>query len=749
MKLTFSFTLKCIVAAGVAFMSTQVMAQQKSKKIDYVNPFIGTGGHGHTYPGATVPFGMVQLSPDNGTQGWDWCSGYHYSDSVIAGFSHTHLSGTGIGDLADISVMPTVKLVESAKIKERFSHQHEKASPGYYSVDLLDSKIKVELSASQNVGWHRYTFPKAQIASIRFDLGFAINWDAPVETFIKIENDSTVVGYRKSKGWSEEQWVFFAARLNKKVEGFSMVKDGQSSGYKTEKGKDVKASLIFSTNAGEEVLMKVAISSANIEGALKALDAEKGWDFDQTRKNAEQKWEHELNKIDAKGSENDKIIFYTAMYHAFVAPNIFSDLNGNYKGPNGKVNQAKGFNNYTVFSLWDTFRAANPLYTITQPERVPDFINSFLAFYDEYSLLPIWPLVGSETNCMTGNHAIPVIADAILKGFKGFDQEKAFEAMKKSAMQNVRGTDAYRQYKYLPQDKKDESVTITLEYSYDDWCIAQVAKKLGKEADYKLFMERASYYANLFDKSTGFMRAKNSDGQWIPNFDPYYSEHGSKAQYTEGNAWQHSWFVPHDPQGLINLFGGKKAFVNKLDSLFSVSSEMTGKNKSPDVSGFIGQYAHGNEPSHHIAYLYNYAGEPWKAQKRVREILTTMYSNKPDGLSGNEDCGQMSAWYVMSAMGIYPVNPASGYYVFGSPILNEAKINLQGGKSFVIKAENNSKENIYIQSVTLNGKPYAKTYITHNDIIKGGSLVFTMGKQPNTKFGSMATAAPPSMSVAK
>lgn len=716
-------------------------AQQYTK---YVNPFIGTGGHGHTYPGATVPFGMVQLSPDNGTQGWDWCSGYHYSDSVIAGFSHTHLSGTGIGDLADISVMPTVTLLDTNKIRAKFSHANEKATPGYYSVLLDDSKIKVELTASKNVGWHRYTFPAAEVATIRFDLGFAINWDAPVETYIKIENDSTVVGYRKSKGWSSDQWVYFAARLNKKVIGFAMAKNGVSSGYKTERGKDIKASLIFKTQDKEQVLMKVAISSANIEGAVKALEAEKGWDFDGTQKKAEQAWEKELSKIAVQGSDNDKTIFYTALYHAYCAPTTFSDLNGNYKGPNGQVNNAKGFTNYTTFSLWDTFRAANPLYTITQPERVPDFINSFLAFYDQSGLLPVWPLVGSETNCMTGYHAVPVIADAILKGFGGFDKEKAFEAMKKSSMQNIRGTDAYRQYKYLPQDKHGWSVTITLEYAYDDWCIAQVAKKLGKTEDYKTYMERAGYYANLFDKSTGFMRARTSDGKWIPNFDPYYSEHDERGQYIEGNAWQHSWFVPQDPQGLIKLFGSKAAFTAKLDSLFTVSSEMTGENKSPDVSGFIGQYAHGNEPSHHIAYLYNYAGQPWKSQQRVREILTTMYSNKPDGLSGNEDCGQMSAWYAMSAMGIYPVNPASGVYVFGSPVLNSSKITVPGGKSFTIKTVNNSKENIYIQSVTLNGKPYTKTFITHKDLLKGGTLVFTMGKTPNKKFGTAATDVPPS-----
>ncbi|POY35021.1 alpha-mannosidase [Solitalea longa] len=739
------FFLMLLMAISVS----QVFAQQKSKRIDYVNPFIGTGGHGHTYPGATVPFGMVQLSPDNGSQGWDWVSGYHYTDSLITGFSHTHLSGTGIGDLADISVMPTLKLVDSAKILEHFSHSREKASPGYYSVLLDDSKIKVELTASQNVGWHRYTFPESEIATIRFDLGFAINWDSPVETYLKIENDSTVVGYRKSKGWADDQWVFFAAQLSKKILGFSVVKDGKESGFKAERGKKVVTSLIFATTENEQVIMKVALSSANIEGALKALEAEKGWGFDKTRKNAEQTWEKELAKIDVSGTDENKTIFYTALYHTYVAPTLFSDLNGNYKGPNGQVNQAKGFMDYSVFSLWDTFRAANPLYTLVQPERVPDFINSFLAFYKESGLLPVWPLAGNETNCMTGYHAVPVVADAILKGFKGFDYELAYEAMKASSMQNIRGTDAYRQYKYLPQDKKDESVTITLEYAYDDWCIAQVAQKLGKTDDYNTYMSRAGYYANLFDKSTGFMRAKNSDGQWVPNFDPYFSEHGAKSQYTEGNAWQHSWFVPHDPQGLINLFGSKEAFVAKLDSLFTVSSEMTGANKSPDVSGFIGQYAHGNEPSHHIAYLYNYAGQPWKSQARVREILRTMYTAKPDGLSGNEDCGQMSAWYVLSSMGIYPVNPASGVYVFGSPILNSAKINLGNGRTFAINAVNNSKENIYIQSASLNGKPYNKTYITHSDMLKGGVLVFTMGKTPNKKFGTDEKAIPPAMSLAR
>ncbi|MDO9375455.1 MAG: GH92 family glycosyl hydrolase [Ferruginibacter sp.] len=726
-------------------LSLHVSGQQLTK---YVDPFIGTGGHGHTYPGATVPFGMVQLSPDNGTQGWDWCSGYHYTDSMIAGFSHTHLSGTGIGDWCDISVMPALDLVNDTitLYREKFSHANEKASPGYYEVQL-DNKIKAAFTTTERCGLHQYSFPAGIKPVIRFNLGFAINWDSPMETFIEQVNDSTIVGYRFSKGWAQTQRVYFAARVSKPIAKLFLADGKKALEGKSAKGKMIKGQLQFDDLAGKTLLMKVALSSVSTGKALIALKEISGWNFGTVQKAAENQWEKELQKIAVKSSdETAKKIFYSAFYHTAVAPVLFSDADGTYQNAKGEIKKMPSGQRYTVFSLWDTFRALNPLFTLTQPARLPGLINTMLEFYKENGLLPIWDLSSWETNTMTGYHAIPVVADAILKNTKGIDVQLAYTAMKKSAMQNIRGTDLYRQYGYVPQNKYGSSVTVTVEYAYDDWCIAQVAKKLGNMNDYALFMKRANSWRNLFDPLTGFIRAKDSDGNWVTPFDPYLSEHDEhKAMYTEGNAWQHSFFVPHDVKGLATAHGSNARLVQKLDSLFTISSEIKGENRSPDVSGLIGQYAHGNEPSHHIAYMYSFVGSAWKTQELVRTIIDSMYHASPDGYAGNEDCGQMSAWAVWSMSGLYPANPASGQYVFGCPRFDEVKYRLAGNKTFTIKSTNAGKANPYIQAVRLNGQPYTKTYLDHATLIKGGMLEFIMGSTPNKNFGAAPASWPASV----
>jgi predicted alpha-1,2-mannosidase len=712
----------------------------------YVDPFIGTGGHGHTYPGATVPFGMVQLSPDNGDQGWDWCSGYHYSSDSIAGFSHTHLSGTGIGDWCDISVMPAAQMIPDGQLyKVHFSHANEKASPGFYSVKM-DNGIQAAFTATERVGLHQYNFPEGSTPVIRFDLGFRINWDSPTETYIQQLNDSTIVGYRYSKGWAQVQRVYFAARTSVPFTSLHL-SNGKDAVSGTEaKGRFIAGQLVFAKNNGQPILLKVALSTVNTNKAVNALQEIKGWNFSSVRAKAEDQWENELKKIQIKTNDpNLRKVFYTALYHTCMAPVLYSDADGSYQNAKLEVHKMQSGQRYTVYSLWDTFRALDPLFTITQPNREADLINTMLAFYDENGLLPIWDLSTWETNTMTGYHAVPVIADAILKNVKGFDVQKAFAAMKKSAMQNIRGTNYYRQYGYVPQDKYGSSVTVTVEYSYDDWCIAQVAKKLGYADDYAVFSKRASSWKNLFDPSTGFIRGKNSDGRWVEPFDPYLSEHDpDKAMYTEGNAWQHSFFVPHNVRGLAKMHGGNDKLIIKLDSLFSVSSVVKGENKSPDVSGMIGQYAHGNEPSHHIAYMYSYIGAAWKTQEKVNMIIDSMYHANPDGYAGNEDCGQMSAWAVWSIAGLYPGNPSGGQYVFGSPILDEVKISLPSKSTMTIRAKNAGKQNPYIQSVKLNGKPYTKTYISHQDLLKGGVLEFVMGAKPNKSFGAQPASWPAS-----
>lgn len=737
---TSACVLLAIVAAHSSFAQKQ-SSTPKAKKAEnlakYVDPFIGTGGHGHTYPGATVPFGMVQLSPDNGTEGWDWCSGYHYSSDSIAGFSHTHLSGTGIGDWCDISVMPNTELIANStkRFKVGFSHAAEKASPGYYEVKLSNG-INASFTTTERCGLHHYVFPAGSKPVIRFDLGFRINWDNPEETFIQQMNDSTIVGYRISKGWAQQQRVYFAARTSVPFKNFYLSNGTQQLNGELAKGKAIKAQLVFENLADQTVLMKVGLSSVGTNKALQALNEIETWDFGTVRAEAEAKWEAELQKIAVQtADENLKKIFYTALYHTCLAPVLYSDKDGSYQNWKGGVAKMPG-QRYTVYSLWDTFRALNPLFTVTQPERYADILNTMLRFYEENGLLPVWDLSTWETNTMTGYHAIPVLADAVLKNTPGIEVAKAYEAMKKSAMQDKRGTDVYRQYGYVPQDKYGSSVTVTVEYAFDDWCIAQVAKKLGRMDDYNTFMKRSASWGKLFDPSTGFIRAKSSNGTWVTPFDPYLSEHDeTKAMYTEGNAWQHSFFVPHDVRGLARAHGSFQKLDAKLDSLFSVNSELKGENKSPDVSGLIGQYAHGNEPSHHIAYMYSFIGLPWKTSERVRMIVDSMYRAQPDGYAGNEDCGQMSAWGVWSMMGLYPANPASGQYVFGSPVFDEVVLPQPNNKSFIIRSINNAKDHPYIQSAKLNGKPYTKTYLPHTILMNGGVLEFTMGAKPNKQWG--------------
>jgi predicted alpha-1,2-mannosidase len=715
----------CLLSFLLIFFSKISDAQ---KLTSFVDPFLGTGGHGHVYPGATIPFGMVQLSPDNGEEGWDWSSGYHYSSNTIAGFSHTHLSGTGIGDWCDISILPMTdtSTIRKDKSKFPFSHKNESAKPGYYQVQL-DNKIKCELTTNKRTGFHRYSYP-TNIGWLLLDMGFQINWDKTTSGSLKILNDSTIIGYRYSTGWAKGQKVYFAARFNHSFQSVTFVNDSVRNGN-TAIGNKLRAAVKFTTNSPLEV--RVSISSVSEENALLELNISNAATFDATAKIAESLWEKELQKI--KINTNDKALatkFYTSLYRTCLAPVVHSDASGAYQThDNLQKKFIKGKEKYTVFSQWDVFRALNPLFTITQTDRLPDMINSMLQLYEDNGLLPVWDLSTWEANTMTGYHSIPIIADAILKDIKGFDYNLAYEAMKKSAYQKIRGTPAYIQYGYVPQDKHGWSVTMTLEYAFDDWCIAQVAKKLNQISDYNLFMQRAQSYKVLFDSSTGFMRAKDSNGKFIEPFDPLLSEHGFDGQYIEGTAWQHSFFVPHDVEGLAKLYGGKENLVKKLDDLFMAPSELHGENTSADVSGLIGQYAHGNEPSHHIIYMYTALGHPQKTAKWIKVVTDSMYKTGPDGLTGNDDCGQMSAWYIWSALGMYPMNPSAGQYVFGLPLIKNASITLPNKKILTIQTIENKSTKLsekYVTSVYLNNRKLTNGYITHQELLEGGILKFIL-----------------------
>ncbi len=700
-----------LVLLILIFIPTQIYAQRDLTR--YVNPFVGTSGHGHTFPGVIVPFGMVQLSPDTRLTGWDGCSGYHYSDSVVYGFSHTHLSGTGISDYGDVLLMPTVG-DPKGDYTSRFSHQNEKASPGFYSVRLDDDNIFVELTTTARAGMHRYTFPATNEANVILDLAHR---DKVLDSGLKVEG-TTVLGWRRSQAWAKDQIVYFAIEFS---EPFT------DHGF-----ENLRGFFRFDTRDGKPILVRVGISSVSTDGALKNLRAEiPDWNFDKIRSDATALWNAELGKITVSGGTDAQLTnFYTAIYHAMTAPNLFMDVDGQYRGRDFKIHQSKDFTNYTVFSLWDTFRAAHPLYTIIDTKRTRDFIKTFLVQYEQGGRLPVWELAANETDTMIGYHSVSVIADAAAKGIDGFDLKQAFAAMKHSAELRHYGLGAYIDKGFISTEDERESVSKVLEYAYDDWCIAEVARMLGETADYKRYLARAQSYKNVFDPSIGFMRPR-TNGNWSEPFDP----REVTFHFTEANAWQYTFFVPQDVSGLIDLMGGREKFAAKLDQMFEAESKTTGREQA-DITGLIGQYAHGNEPSHHMAYLYNYAGLPWKTQFRVRQIMDQFYTPTPDGLIGNEDCGQMSAWYVLSAAGFYPVTPGSTTYAIGTPLFPRVEFKLENGKSFRIVANDVSDNNIYIQSAALNKRPYRKSYIDHTDLLAGGELIFQMGPKPNLKWGT-------------
>ena len=700
-------------------------AQKEKNLISYVNAFIGTDGHGHTYPGATMPFGMMQLSPDTRLDGWDGCSGYHYSDNEIYGFSHTHLSGTGILDYGDVLLMPTNKQVfnngadGNPGYKSTFSHENETAEPGFYKVHLEDTNIDVELTVSKRSGVHKYQFPSVENQFVILDL---LHRDEVLDAKIERISDTELSGFRFSKSWADDQRLYFTLKTSHPFNDVlqSPPKQGMPGAQ--------KIALNFINPNNEPIFIKIGISAVDVEGAKKNLEAEIGnQTFEQVKKKAQDFWEKQLEKIVLEDTnEDNKTNFYTSLYHVSIAPNLYQDVDGRYRGMDLKIHETKDFDYYTVFSLWDTYRAAHPLYTIIEQDRTNDFINTFLAKYDEGGIMPIWDLAGNYTHCMIGYHAVPVIADAYLKGIKNYDVEKAFTAMKHSATRDKLGLDSYKNLGFIPVEKESESVSKTLEYAYDDWSIAQMAKSLGKENDYKTYSERAQYYKNIFDPSTQFMRGRFRN-TWFAPFDPYEVN----FNYTEANSWQYSFYVPQDISGFTTLLGGKQQLENQLDKLFAAEDKTSGSHQV-DITGLIGQYAHGNEPSHHMAYLYNFVNKPFKTQEKTRQILTELYTNSPDGISGNEDCGQMSAWYIFSSLGFYPVTPGSNQYIIGSPLFDKATINLENGKSFTVEAIDNSSENKYIKSAILNGENYEFSFINHKDIINGGSLVFEMtDKQTN------------------
>lgn len=714
----------------------------------FVDPLIGSGGHGHVFVGASVPFGAVQIGPNNIYKGWDWCSGYHYSDSLIIGFSQLHLSGTGIGDLADVLIMPIsgeVKLNNSRQeyphngYLSTFSHKNETAKPGYYAVKL-DNGVAVELTATERVGFHRYRFPKGKDAHVMIDLKEGIN-DKSTDTYLEQTDEFTIKGHRFSSGWAKEQQVYFAIRSSKPIRNLVIYNDDQPLAGKKGQGKAVKGVIGF--KKGDFVQLKVGISPVSADNALANIEAEiPGWNFGDIAQKADAKWEKELSRIQIETkNESEKRIFYTAMFHALIHPSLFNDHNGDYQGADNKIYTNPGFQNYSVFSTWDTYRAAHSLYTLVAPERVDDFINSMLAINDQQGHMPIWHLNGYETECMTGISSLQIVAEAYLKGFRGFDAERAYQALRKTAMSDLRGLNYLRDFKAIPSDagilkaipsdaKSIRTVAQGMELSVSDGSIALMSKALGKNEDFTYFSKRAKNYQLFYDPSVGFFRGIKSDGTREPVFDPIASDRIMAKDYAEGNAWQYLWLAPQDASGLISFLGGKEVFNARLDSFFTIKPKENSE-VLVDLTGLIGQYAHGNEPSHHIAYLYAYSGQQWKTAEKVRYIMKEFYHDNPDGVIGNEDCGQMSAWYIFSSLGFYPVFPASGNYVLGSPLFDKATINLPGGKKFTVEAINNSSENIYIQQVELNGKELTKGVISHMEIVNGGHLKIVMGNKPN------------------
>ncbi|WP_040279235.1 GH92 family glycosyl hydrolase [Psychroserpens damuponensis] len=735
MKPLFHIALIALLLTNCKENTPIEIAKKDKPLIEYVNPFIGTGGHGHTYPGATMPFGMMQLSPDTRLDGWDGCSGYHYSDEYIYGFSHTHLSGTGVSDYGDLLLMPTnaINFYNGSETstssafgnkgyKSHFSHDNEIAQPGYYKVHLDDTQIDVELTVSKRSGIHKYQFPSENNQILILDLEHR---DQVLDYKIQKVNDSTISGFRHSKAWATDQRLFYTIECSKPIKNITYEEDGTpiSKNYKYQ---SKKAAIEFDNPNNEPVYIKVGISAVDQDGATKNLQAEIGSKtFDQIKKQAQDNWETQLDKIVVESKNDDyKTNFYTSLYHTMLAPNLYQDVDGRYRGMDLNIHQTQDFEYYTVFSLWDTYRAAHPLYTIIEQDRTNDFINTFLAKHDEGGIMPIWDLSANYTGCMIGYHAVPVIADAYLKGIKDYDSEKAFNAMKHSATRDKLGLKSYKEFGFIPVEEESESVSKTLEYAYDDWTIAQMAKAMGKENDYKLYTQRAQQYKNIYDPETKFMRGRFRN-TWFAPFDPYEVN----FNYTEANSWQYSFYVPQDVSGFMNLLGGKDKLEAQLDTLFIAKAETSGRNQA-DITGLIGQYAHGNEPSHHMAYLYNFVNKPHKTQEKVHQILTQLYTNEPDGISGNEDCGQMSAWYVFSSMGFYPVTPGSNDYIIGTPLFDKATINLESGKQFTITANNLSDTHIYIENVFLNGNELNQSFISHDAIMAGGTLEFKMTDNP-------------------
>jgi len=743
-----------------------------------VNPFIGTGGEGHTYPGATVPYGMVQLSPDTRIQsrknGYGWAAGYRYDDSTIVGFSHTHFSGTGHSDLGDLLLMPTTGELKLERgnpdqplsgYTSRFSHDTETAQPGYYAVTLDDYKVRAELTASARVGMHRYSFPADKPAHVVLDLRTSM-YDYPGKILwsrLRVRADGTVTGFRETRGWAPGRQLYFAMRFSQPLSGHQLHDTEQDVVYKgfpppgekdpTQRaqieGRQLVAAFDVVPEAGKPLLVKVAISPVSEEGAIANLDAEApGWDFDGMRAAAKQQWSEALGAVEAQGSADERTRFYTALYHTLLGPTLFMDSDGRYRGPDNAVHQAKGWTNYSTFSLWDTYRALHPLATLVQPpQRTNDFVNSLLASRREspYGVLPVWSFHGLETWCMIGYHAVPVIADAYMKGIRGYDTEEALQAMVASANYGpYDGIAQYRELGYVPIDEEGEAASKTLEYAYDDWTIAQVAKDMGRTEVASEFNKRAANWKHAFDPGTGFMRARKRDGSFREPFDPSASGYGT--DFTEGNAWQYSWYVPQDVAGLAAAHGGSDKLLQRLDDVFEAKVDPSIFAHMEDITGLIGWYAHGNEPSHHVAYLYAHAGQPWRTQARLKQIMDTQYAARPDGLAGNDDLGQMSAWYVFTALGFYPVTPGSNQYIIGRPFLPQAILNLPDGKRFSIVATGLDAAHTYVGSVSLNGKPLDRAYVTHQEIVAGGELRFTMQAEPNKSWAGDAASLPYSMS---
>ncbi len=754
-----SCLLAAMSLACVASNSKAADSKDSTRLSDYIRPFVGAQGEGNTFPGPSAPFGMVQLSPDTDKVLWETASGYEYTDPTILGFSLTHLSGTGIPDLGDFLFMPQVgkyELVSGTKdhpdegYQSRFSHDDESASAGYYKAKLQKNGVTVELAAGERAGILRFTFPASDEASIMTDLAHVLSggrWKI-AQSHVRIEDGSTITGFHLVNGWAKERYLYFAARYSRPFDEGLIFKNGQPEVYDSYKhyrfhsrneaaATNLQFFAKYKTHANEVIQVKVAVSAVSAANALENLDKEiPGWDFEKLVEQTRAKWDRELSRIQIEGSQEQKETFYTSLYHAFLAPNLYQDVNGEYRGFDQNIYKAKDFTPYTVFSLWDTYRATHPLFALIQAERDADMINSMLAHYDQSTdhLLPMWELQGNETWCMIGYHAVPVIADGFLKGVKGFDKERAYEAIRTTAMNpDYDGLKPYRKLGWVPFDLENESVSKTLEYAYDDYCIAQMAKALGKKDDYNYFMKRAASYKNIYDPESGFMRGKDSKGNWRTPFNPH--EYVERGDITEGTSWQYSWYVPQDVPGMIELFGGREKFIQKLDALFTYH-EADANQGLDDIQGRIGEYWHGNEPSHHIIYLYCYAGQPWKAAERLHEVIKTQYGSKPNSLSGNDDCGQMSAWYMFTCMGFYPVCPASDYYVIGAPQVSKAVMRLSNGKKFTMTAENISDENIYVQSVRVNGKNWDSPFLPYKELKRGGKIEFQMGSQPNKNWGT-------------